>query len=251
MSVKKSPDGRRWVQSEVEVPGTVEEVWRAIASGPGISAWFVATTFEPSDEAPERLLCDFGQGLAETARVKEWDPPRRFLAEGSWGEGAPPVATEWTVEARDGGTCVVRVVHSLFASTDDWDDQLEGTEGGWARFFLTLKLYLRHFAGQPAVFDQRMLPLSDSLDATWAALTAELGLAEGPWEGPAGLGRGVVEAVVPHGAFLRLDEGHLVQLELMEMGGQGFVAWRQYSYGGATDEGAWQGWITSRFGTAS
>ena len=32
------------------------------------------------------------------------------------------------VEARAGGTCVVRVVQSLFASTDDWDGQLTGTD---------------------------------------------------------------------------------------------------------------------------
>jgi hypothetical protein len=36
MSVKKEPFGRRWVQVEVEVPGTAEEVWQAIATGPGI-----------------------------------------------------------------------------------------------------------------------------------------------------------------------------------------------------------------------
>ena len=40
MSVKKEPTGRRSVQTEVEVPGTPEEVWQAIATGPGISSWF-------------------------------------------------------------------------------------------------------------------------------------------------------------------------------------------------------------------
>ena len=41
MSVKKEPSGRRSIQVEVEVPGTPEEVWQAIATGPGISSWFV------------------------------------------------------------------------------------------------------------------------------------------------------------------------------------------------------------------
>ncbi len=40
MSVKKEASGRRSVQVEVEVPGTPEEV-EAIATGPGISSWFV------------------------------------------------------------------------------------------------------------------------------------------------------------------------------------------------------------------
>jgi len=38
MRVKKDASGRREVQVEVEVPGTPEEVWRAIATGPGISS---------------------------------------------------------------------------------------------------------------------------------------------------------------------------------------------------------------------
>ena len=46
MSVKKEASGRRSVQVEVEVPGTPEEVWQAIATGPGISSWFVPTEFE-------------------------------------------------------------------------------------------------------------------------------------------------------------------------------------------------------------
>jgi uncharacterized protein YndB with AHSA1/START domain len=46
MSVKKEPNGRRSVQVEVEVPGTPEQVWQAIATGPGVSAWFVPTEVE-------------------------------------------------------------------------------------------------------------------------------------------------------------------------------------------------------------
>ena len=39
MSVKKEANGRRSVQVEVEVPGTPEQVWQAIATGPGVGAW--------------------------------------------------------------------------------------------------------------------------------------------------------------------------------------------------------------------
>ena len=46
MTVHKDDSGRRWVQAEVEVPGTPEEVWQAIATGPGISSWFVPTELE-------------------------------------------------------------------------------------------------------------------------------------------------------------------------------------------------------------
>lgn len=49
-----------------------------------------------------------------------------FAGKGEVYGGSPPVATEWRGEARAGGVCLVRIVHSLFASTDEWDNQLEG-----------------------------------------------------------------------------------------------------------------------------
>ena len=43
MSVNEGANGQRSVQVEAEVPGSPGEVWQAIASGPGISSWFVPT----------------------------------------------------------------------------------------------------------------------------------------------------------------------------------------------------------------
>ena len=55
MSVTKEASGRRSVQVEVEVPGTPEEVWAAVATGPGISSWFVPAEFEARDGTPVAL----------------------------------------------------------------------------------------------------------------------------------------------------------------------------------------------------
>ncbi len=52
MSVKKEASGRRSVQVEVEAPGTPEEVWQAIATGPGISSWLMPAEFEEQDGKP-------------------------------------------------------------------------------------------------------------------------------------------------------------------------------------------------------
>jgi uncharacterized protein YndB with AHSA1/START domain len=116
MSVKKEPSGRRFVQVEVEVPGTPEEVWQAIATGPGISSWFVPTEFEMRDGKPVAVKLDFGPGMESRSAVTAWDPPRMFAAQGEGWGGSPPIADEWHVEAKSGGTCIVRVVHSLFAA---------------------------------------------------------------------------------------------------------------------------------------
>lgn len=176
MSVKKEPSGRRSVQVEIEVPGTPEQVWQAIASGPGISSWFVPTQLD--GRVGGALALDFGGGMVTSATITEWQPPRRFVAEDrSWLQGGPPVATEWIVEARSGGTCTVRVVHSLFASTDEWDGQLEGTEHGWPGYFRVLRHYLQHHAGEPSASFVLMAPCADAAAPTWAKFAQALGVA--------------------------------------------------------------------------
>ena len=145
MPVRKDENGRRYVEAAVEVPGSPEEVWRAIATGKGISSWFVPTTSDEQEGG--KVVSSFGPGMDSVATIKEWNPPKDFLAETE--EGPGKVATEWIVEARSGGTCVVRVVHRWFADSDDWDAEFEGHAYGWAAsFFRILRLYLTHFPGQ-------------------------------------------------------------------------------------------------------
>jgi len=176
MSVKREPSGRRSVQVEIEVPGTPEQVWQAIATGPGISSWFVPTKVVPG--VGGEMTLDFGPGMESKSKVTAWDPPRMFAAESrDGGPDAPPMATEWIVEARAGGTCIVRVVHSLFASKDDWDNQLESVEGGWPSFFAVLHYYLAHHAGEPSALIQVTVPAPGSFDEAWATLSGSLGFA--------------------------------------------------------------------------
>jgi uncharacterized protein YndB with AHSA1/START domain len=57
------------VQIEGEVPGTPEEVWQAIATGSGISSWFVPTEFEDKDGTPIAVTMQFGPGMKPRAVV--------------------------------------------------------------------------------------------------------------------------------------------------------------------------------------
>ena len=245
MPLKKDESGRRSVQVEVEVPGTPEEVWQAIATGPGVSSWFVPTRVEEGENGvPVRVVTNFGPGMDSLATVTAWEPPHRLAAESQdLGPNAPSVATQWIVEARSGGTCVVRVVHSLFATTDDWDNQLEGWESGWPAFFRILRLYLTHFRGQHCSAFQTMGFAAEPRSAAWAALTGPLGLA-GATTGQqvrspagalqlAGHVERVGEAAYPEEVLLRLDEPApgLAHLFAMSMGGQVFMPVRFYLYG--------------------
>jgi uncharacterized protein YndB with AHSA1/START domain len=168
------PPGTRSIRLEIEVPGTPEQVWEAIATGPGITAWFVPATVAGREGGAVTL--HFGPGMDTTGRVTAWDPPRRFGYEGSeWGDRR--LAYEYLVEARDGGTCVVRLVNSGFGTGADWDGEFDGMEAGWRLFLHNLRLYLTHFPGQrcSSILVNAIAPGPRA--QAWAALTAALGLA--------------------------------------------------------------------------
>jgi uncharacterized protein YndB with AHSA1/START domain len=264
MSVKKEASGRRSVQVEVEVPGTPEEVWQAIATGPGISSWFVPAEFEERDGKPIAVTLNFGPGMESRSAVTAWEPPRKWAAQSDgWVPGSPPIANEWSVEARGGGICIVRIVHSLFASTDDWDNQLEGTESGWPGFFRTLRIYLTHFRGQRSATMKWMAPVAGTEAEAWEMLTAALGvngLSVGQrWTAPAGVPAlsGVVEyiSLSPYDALLRLDKPGpgVAALGAFNCGGPSMAVLGFYLYG---DQAAgtvarvtplWEAWFQKLF----
>jgi uncharacterized protein YndB with AHSA1/START domain len=264
MSVKKEASGRRSVQVEVEVPGKPEEVWEAIATGPGISAWFVPTRSEEREGG--QVVSNFGPGMDCPATITTWQPPKCFAAESEMGPpGSPKMATEWSVEARAGGMCVVRVVHNLFASTDDWDNQLDGLEQGWPTYFRILRMYLADFKGMQSSAMQFVAFSTDSESKTWEKLGGALGLlkvAQGQkWSAPDGFPRmtGVVDSLGKgmhsNTVLLRLDPPApgSAYIGAISCGGMVQVYMAVYLYGANAkaaverDEPIWQRWMGEQF----
>ena len=145
----------RTIKLEVEVVGTPEEVWQAIATGPGISSWYVPHVVEEREGGAATASFGAGPEMQIPGRVAAWEPPRRIVFDG--GEGVPGLAFEWLVEAREGGTCIVRLVNTGFGSGADWDAQYDGLAEGWLLFLSNLKLHMLHFRGQSA---SSMLPMA-------------------------------------------------------------------------------------------
>jgi uncharacterized protein YndB with AHSA1/START domain len=252
----------RAINLDIEVPGTPEEVWEAVASGPGITAWFVPAKVDGRVGGTVEL--DFGPGYGtETARVTAWEPPHRFVAEVT-GEGRPNIAAEWLVEARDGGTCVVRLINSGFGDGAEWDAQYDATEAGWRLFLYNLRLYLTHFPGQPcsSVLVNGMAPRTAA--AAYGELAAALGLPGGAAQGER------VAATAPGapplaGVVERATEGMLtlvlekpapgIAFVVAEPGGDGSAITSVYLYlfgGGAAEvaareEPAWRAWMGRHF----
>jgi len=267
MTVKKDDaTGARYVELELELPGTPEQVWQAIATGPGISAWFAPT--EVDERAGGAITFDFGPEMGgSTGVITAWEPPRRLAyEEREWMPGAPPVATEIHVETRAGGTCVMRMVHSLFTASDEWDDQLESFENGWPAFFEVLKGYLARFAGARCSQVRLTGRTTGPVDRAWGALAGALGLGELSEGGRAAASApgapalaGVVERLGGRGdhrdAVLRIEAPApgFAMIGAFVWNEAAHVSLALYLYGegapaaAARDEPAWRAWMADHF----
>lgn len=257
--------GRRSIRVEAEVPGSPEEVWEAIATGPGIGSWFYPAELE--ERIGGVLKYDTqSETVHIPAKVTVWDPPRRFRHDGEdCGPGGPPTATEWTIQPRPPGRCLVCVAHNLFASKDDWDNYLESFEDGWPQALAVLRLYLTYFRSQRATIVRVSGSHDGSVGDAWQALLEELGalgLAPGDrWalheEKDAGFG-GVLDEIRPEGrqpyALLRLDEPApgIAVASAYKMSQRATVMLSLYLYGdhattAAGAEVVWRAWLRARF----
>jgi uncharacterized protein YndB with AHSA1/START domain len=247
-------EGRR-VEVEVDVPGTPEEVWQAIATGPGYTAWFVPTRIEEREGG--EMVMDHGPGLGEDrSTVTRWEPPWHFGARSD----ELGIAHEVFIEAREGGICRVRLVNSGFGS--DWDQQLDNIRRGWRIYLTGLRLYLERFPGREATPFMASATATADKHAAWAALTAALGVASphggdriaasGDHVPPLG---GTVEYLEDTELLMRLDEpapGHaFVGAASLSVGDteQTVIALRGYLFGSdraavaGRDEPVWRRWL--------
>ena len=256
-------DEQRSIELEVEVPGRAEEVWRAVATGPGISSWYVPHTME--ERAGGVATASFGPEpeMQVTGRVAVWEPPHRVVFDG--GEGVDGLAFEWTVELHGDDTCIVRLVNSGFGVGDDHDAQFEGMTEGWRLFMFNLRLHLEHFAGRTATAVLPMALWAGPREAAWEALSGGLGI-------PAALAAGdrievaaadapdlagtvvdvdprwvalVVDRPAPGTAFLAVEgDGEAVTVSIWSYlyGPDGAAA-------AARDDPRWRQWLTDRAAT--
>jgi uncharacterized protein YndB with AHSA1/START domain len=166
--------------NEVELDGvTPEQVWEAIATGPGIDSWFMGT----NDVEPGAVVRQAFGGYEPAHQVTAWEPGKH-LAYG--GEKAPDgrfVAYEFLVEGRDQGSTVLRMVASGFLPGDDWEDEFEAMTAGGEMFWQTLVTYLRHFAGRTARPLTAFGPPVTDWPAMWRRLGSRLGLDHAPRTG--------------------------------------------------------------------
>ena len=253
-------DENRSIELEIEVVGTQEDVWRAIATGPGISSWYVPHTVEEREGGAAMAAFGPGPDMQVAGRVAAWEPPRRVVFDG--GEGAGGLAFEWLVEAREGGTCVVRLINTGFGRGDEWDEQVDAMSDGWQLFLLNLKLHLEYFSGQTATALLPTAMWAGPRDEAWNVFASELGISPVPAIGDR-IQTGAHDAPTLAGTVVDVDSWRLALLvdqpapgtailAVEGTGGQVSVSIWSYLYGadGAAaalrDEPRWANWLSDR-----
>lgn len=197
------PDpARQEIRMEIEVAGSPAEVWQAIATGPGISSWYVPHTVEERPDGAATASFGPGPEMQVPGRVAVWEPPHRVVFTGA--DDGPGLAFEWLVEARGEGSAVVRLVNSGFGDGLPWDDQYDDMVGGWTLFLRNLWLHRRYFPGQAATSALPMARWERPNDTSWTGLLQALGLPAHP---PVGTRVATSGEAVPRLAGVVLDAG--------------------------------------------
>jgi uncharacterized protein YndB with AHSA1/START domain len=240
------------VTGEIELEASPEEVWDAIATGPGIDAWFMGHNEVVPGEGGATAMTRGGH--TERARITAWEPNGRLAYTGEEGPDGAVHAFEYLIEGRQKGSTVLRFVHSGFMG-DDWEQEYEALQKGWGMYLDKLAEYFRYFRGRRATPVFAMVPPAEGEGDVVKRLQEGLGLMETPKQGdrviltPENLPPidGVVDYV--RGDFLGVRTDDAMYRFIRGYAGGAVLGHHLFAEGIDRDESeqAWQDWLTKLF----
>jgi uncharacterized protein YndB with AHSA1/START domain len=246
------------ISEEITLDATPDQIWAAIATGPGIDSWFMGhTEVEPVEGG--RTIFSMGDFSGEST-ITAWEPGKRFAYRGEPAPDGAFMAFEYLIEARDGGSSVVHFVHSGLLG-DDWEAEYDALRVGDRMYLRKLGAYVAHFAGRTSKFDLMLFgpPAADKVSVR-AAFADALGVSPDATGGePARLhvdGLPPTEGVIdfadrPPFMGMRTADSMVMLIH----GYQDAVVVNVHSFADDAPreqvERAWQGWLDRTFGPAA
>lgn len=239
------------VREEITLEATPEQVWEAIATGPGIDSWFMGRNeIEPHEGGRGRMTLT---GWTSESTVTAYEPGKRFALRGDTNPDGTFMAFEYLIEAKDEASSVLRFVHSGFLG-DDWEAEYDALKVGDRMYLEKLAQVLKYFPGKTSTYNM-FLVKPDASGEAWPRFAELLGLSGKVTPGePVRLAVPGLEPVDGYVAFtrepsflgVRADDG----LHMLVQGFPGAVVVEFHAFvdvDPAATEQAWQNWLDTTF----
>ncbi len=184
-------------ETEISLPASPEEVWQALTTAAGVTVWYA-----PEARIDPRMggeyVVSWGPGMEGpgTIEVFESNKHLRIASErkqaGGGEQATEAVSTEPVIIAIDfylepgGEGTTLRLVHSGFLTTADWDNEFNGTKDGWPIMLRILRYSLAKHRNEVGL--QRWLYSAAKMaqQEAWGRFAANAGgspeYSHEPWE---------------------------------------------------------------------
>ena len=169
----------RSIVQEIRIGAGAAAVWEALSTAQGLEQWFpLRAEVEPGEGGS--IFLSWGEGAEGRAAITAWEAGKRMRWEERSGDVA--MVVDFLLEPAGEGT-LLRLVHSGFGSSAEFDEQYHQTAGGWKYFLLNLQQYLELHAGKLrgliSVREQRSLTGADAFGRLLRGFGLEATLSEG------------------------------------------------------------------------
>lgn len=167
------------IADEIDLVATPEQVWEAIATGPGVDSWFMGhTEIRPGEGGSRRLDMTDSMGFVQTSAITGWES-RQQLAFREDDPDGTFTAVEYQIEGREGGITRLRFAHYGILTGDDWQAQYDGMQAGDRMYLEQLATYLKYFPGRHATSNLFLVgPTVPDNQRVWSRFATALSLSE-------------------------------------------------------------------------
>jgi len=183
MSPETPKPGTRLVERVLEINAPLDAVWKALADAEEIARWFAPEArVQPGAGGTIKWIW---KDIAEwESRIEIWEPNRHLRAVYDWSpapDKSPPqqLAMDFYLETR-GGKTVLRLVHSGFGASADWDGEFDGVSRGWTSELCSLRHYLENHRGATRSVAWAKRDIAVTWEEAWKRMTGPQGIAIQP-----------------------------------------------------------------------
>jgi uncharacterized protein YndB with AHSA1/START domain len=173
----------RDIELTVELDASPEDVFRAVTDGTELAKWLAPEARGTAPEGGKKgsIWISWGEGMSVEHEIEIFDAPKRVRhPSGKNGETKAPLYADWSIEAREGGKTTLRLVHSGFSASADWDNEYESHARGWKLMLENLRQYFARHKHEPAVHIPFMSKVESPHGSIWKTLLGKFGLSAPP-----------------------------------------------------------------------